>query len=215
MAMKYIPNIIICDIMMPGIDGLECCKRLKTEISTSHIPIIMLTACAMDEQKIDGFQSGADSYISKPFNPKLLEARLKNILENRRRINLYFNDNKSLSSLSSNEDFKDIEISFIDSVRKIIDDNLSDSEFSVEDMGTEIGLSRVQLYRKVKALTNYTPVELLRNARLKKAARLLSSTEKTISEITYEVGFTSPSYFTKCYKDYFGENPTQFLKRKG
>lgn len=214
LAIKYIPNIIICDIMMPGIDGLECCRRLKAEMPTSHIPVIMLTACSMDEHKINGFQSGADSYISKPFNPVLLKTRICNLLENRRRIDMFFKDNKSFGYTAISSGNEDIEVNFIDSVKKIIENNLSDSEFSVEDIGAEIGLSRVQLYRKVKALTNYTPVELLRNARLNKGARLLTTTDKTISEITYEVGFTSPSYFTKCYKDFFGENPTQFLKRK-
>ena len=199
---------------MTEIEGLECCSSVKAEMPTSHIPVIMWKACAMDENKSNGFKSGADAYISKPFNPVLLKTRICNLLENRRRIDMFFKDNKSFGYTAIYSGNEDIEVNFIDSVKKIIENNLSDSEFSVEDIGAEIGLSRVQLYRKVKALTNYTPVELLRNARLNKGARLLTTTDKTISEITYEVGFTSPSYFTKCYKDFFGENPTQFLKRK-
>ena len=109
----------------------------------------------------------------------------------------------------------EIDKGFADRFRRLIEENMSDSELSVEELGSKMGMSRVQLYRKIKALTNYSPVELLRIARLKKAASLLASSEKTISEITYEVGFTSPSYFTKCYKEYFGESPTDFLKRRG
>lgn len=113
------------------------------------------------------------------------------------------------------EPIADLDKGFVEKLRALIDDQLGNSELSVEDLGDKIGMSRVQLYRKSKALTGYSPNELLRIARLKKAASLLASTEKTIAEITYEVGFSSPSYFTKCYKDYFGESPTDFLKRKG
>jgi AraC-like DNA-binding protein len=113
------------------------------------------------------------------------------------------------------EPIADLDKGFVEKLRALIDEQLGNSELSVEDLGDKIGMSRVQLYRKSKALTGYSPNELLRIARLKKAASLLASTEKTIAEITYEVGFSSPSYFTKCYKDYFGESPTDFLKRKG
>lgn len=210
-AMKYVPDAIICDVMMPVMDGLECCKLLKSELQTSHIPVMLLTACSLDEQRIQGFECGADSYIAKPFNSKLLLVRLRNLIDNHKRLKQFFGDRTTLSKESVSE----VDKGFADRFRRLIEDNLSDSELSVEDLGSKMGLSRVQLYRKIKALTNYSPVELLRIARLKKAASLLASSEKTISEITYEVGFTSPSYFTKCYKEYFGENPTDFLKRKG
>ena len=120
-----------------------------------------------------------------------------------------------LNTTLSKEPVSEIDKGFADRFRRLIEENMSDSELSVEELGSKMGMSRVQLYRKIKALTNYSPVELLRIARLKKAASLLASSEKTISEITYEVGFTSPSYFTKCYKEYFGESPTDFLKRRG
>lgn len=210
-AMKYVPDAIICDVIMPVMDGLECCKQLKSELQTSHIPVMLLTACSLDEQRIQGFECGADSYIAKPFNSKLLLVRLRNLIDNHKRLKQFFGDRTTLSKESVSE----VDKGFADRFRRLIEDNLSDSELSVEDLGSKMGLSRVQLYRKIKALTNYSPVELLRIARLKKAASLLASSEKTISEITYEVGFTSPSYFTKCYKEYFGENPTDFLKRKG
>lgn len=210
-AMKYVPDAIVCDVMMPVMDGLECCRKLKTELQTSHIPVMLLTACSLDEQRIQGFECGADSYISKPFNSKLLLVRLRNLIDNHKRLKQFFGDKTTLSKESVSE----VDKGFADRFRKLIEENLADSELSVEDLGSKMGLSRVQLYRKIKALTNYSPNELLRIARLKKAASLLASSEKTISEITYEVGFTSPSYFTKCYKEYFGESPTDFLKRRG
>ena len=210
-AMKYVPDAIICDVMMPVMDGLECCRKLKTELQTSHIPVMLLTACSLDEQRIQGFECGADSYISKPFNSKLLLVRLRNLMDNHNRLKQFFGDKTTLSK----ESVSDVDKGFVDRFRELIEENLADSELSVEDLGSKMGLSRVQLYRKIKALTNYSPNELVRIARLKKAASLLASSEKTISEITYEVGFTSPSYFTKCYKEYFGESPTDFLKRRG
>ena len=210
-AMKYVPDAIICDVMMPVMDGLECCRKLKTELQTSHIPVMLLTACSLDEQRIQGFECGADSYISKPFNSKLLLVRLRNLMDNHKRLKQFFGDKTTLSK----ESVSDVDKGFVDRFRELIEENLADSELSVEDLGSKMGLSRVQLYRKIKALTNYSPNELVRSARLKKAASLLASSEKTISEITYEVGFTSPSYFTKCYKEYFGESPTDFLKRRG
>lgn len=210
-AMKYVPDAIICDVMMPVMDGLECCRKLKTELQTSHIPVMLFTACSLDEQRIQGFECGADSYISKPFNSKLLLVRLRNLMDNHKRLKQFFGDKTTLSK----ESVSDVDKGFVDRFRELIEENLADSELSVEDLGSKMGLSRVQLYRKIKALTNYSPNELVRIARLKKAASLLASSEKTISEITYEVGFTSPSYFTKCYKEYFGESPTDFLKRRG
>ena len=210
-AMKYVPDAIICDVMMPVMDGLECCRKLKTELQTSHIPVMLLTACSLDEQRIQGFECGADSYISKPFNSKLLLVRLRNLMDNHKRLKQFFGDKTTLSK----ESVSDVDKGFVDRFRELIEENLADSELSVEDLGGKMGLSRVQLYGKIKALTNYSPNELVRIARLKKAASLLASSEKTISEITYEVGFTSPSYFTKCYKEYFGESPTDFLKRRG
>ena len=209
-AMKYVPSVIICDVLMPEMDGLECCKRIKAEIQTSHIPVILLTACALDEQRIEGFECGADSYISKPFNSQLLLSRIQNLIANRQRLKQLFGDSRMSCKETVNAKEKD----FVERFQALIEKELGNSDLSVEDLGAQMGLSRVQLYRKIKALTNYTPIELLRILRLKRAASLLASTEKSISEITYEVGFTSPSYFTKCYKEYFGESPSDFLKRK-
>lgn len=208
-AMKYVPDAIICDVMMPVMDGMECCRHLKSEMQTSHIPVIMLTAYAMDEQKIKGYECGADSYLTKPFNAKLLAARLQNLIENRNRLQNFFSDQTAVPQKTT---LNETDKGFVEKLRKQIETNLSNPDISVEDLGAELGFSRVQLYRKTKALTGYSPNELLRIARLKRAASLLASTEKTIAEITYEVGFSSPSYFTRCYKEYFGESPTEYLK---
>ena len=210
-AMKYVPDLIISDVMMPGMDGIECCRRLKSELQTCHIPVILLTACSLDEQRIQGYDGGADSYISKPFSSQLLLARIRNLIDSHQRLKQFFGDRQTLAK----EDICDLDKDFVEKFKKIIEEKMSDSGLNVEELGKDMGLSRVQLYRKIKSLTNYAPNELLRMARLKRAASLLASSELTVAEIAYEVGFTSPSYFTKCYKEQFGESPTEFLKRKG
>lgn len=210
-AMKYVPDLIISDVMMPGIDGIECCRRLKSELQTCHIPVILLTACSLDEQKIQGYDDGADSYISKPFSSQLLLARVRNLIDSHRRLKQFFGGGQALAK----EDVCDMDKDFVEKFKALIDAKMGDSGLNVEDLGKEMGLSRVQLYRKIKSLTNYSPNELLRIARLKRAASLLASSDMTVAEIGYEVGFSSPSYFAKCYKEQFGESPTDLLKRKG
>ena len=210
LAMKYVPDVIVSDVMMPGMDGVECCRRLKTELQTCHIPVILLTACSLDEQRIQGYNGGADSYISKPFNSQLLLSRIRNLIDSRRQLRQFFGDNQTLAK----ENISDMDKDFVSRFKALVEEKMRDAELNVEDLGKDMGLSRVQLYRKLKSLTNYAPNELLRQARLKKAASLLASSEMTIAEIAYEVGFSSPSYFTKCYKEQFGESPTDFLKRK-
>lgn len=210
-AMRFVPDLIISDVMMPGMDGIECCRRLKNELQTCHIPVILLTACSLDEQRIQGYDGGADSYISKPFSSQLLLARVRNLIDSHRRLKQFFGDGQTLAK----EDVSDMDKDFVERFKTLIEAKLSDSDLNVEDLGKEMGLSRVQLYRKIKSLTNYSPNELLRIARLKKAASLLASSDLNVAEVGYEVGFSSPSYFAKCYKEEFGESPTDFLKRKG
>lgn len=210
LAMKYVPDVIVSDVMMPGMDGVECCRRLKSELQTCHIPVILLTACSLDEQRIQGYNGGADSYISKPFNSQLLLSRIHNLIDSRRQLRRFFGDNQTLAK----ENICDMDKDFVSRFKALVEEKMHEPELNVEDLGKDMGLSRVQLYRKLKSLTNYAPNELLRQARLKKAASLLASSEMTVAEIAYEVGFSSPSYFTKCYKEQFGESPTDFLKRK-
>ena len=212
MALKYVPDAIICDVMMPIMNGMECCRHLKSEPQTSHIPVMMLTAYAMDEQKIEGYECGADSYISKPFSAQLLKVRLRNLLENHLRLKNFFTDG---SSTMEKEEISSMEQDFVDKLRSLINNNLRNSKLNIDDLSDEMGFSRVQFYRKTKSLTGYAPNELVRITRLKLSRKLLTTTDKNISEIAYEVGFSSPSYFSKCYKDYFGESPLDIQKKIG
>lgn len=218
LASKYIPDLIICDVMMPGMTGMECCNLLKKETTTSHIPVLMLTACSLDEQRIEGYENGADGYLAKPFNSQVLFARCTSLIENRKRIKGVGNaENKILptkpSSGTSPQKNTDIDNEFYNRFIEIVESELSNSEISIEEIGARLGLSRVQFYRKIKALTNYSPNELLRIIRLKKAYQMLTSTESTVAEVGYKVGFASPSYFSKCFKDYYGELPAELQKR--
>ena len=205
-ARREVPKLVVCDVMMPVMDGLEFTRRLKADTATSHIPVILLTARSLSEQREEGYGTGADSYLTKPFTGSLLLARIDNLIHSRTLL-------RSLFSGNSKEEEKEEEMlgaqdqTFVTRLREVIRDNMGDSDFSVERIGEEIGLSRVQLYRKVKALTGQTPVELLRKARMERSRRLIEKTEKSVSEIAYEVGFTSPSYFNKCFKDEFGISP--------
>ena len=205
LARKIVPDIVLSDIMMPVMDGLAFCQQLKTDKAISHIPVILLTARSLDEQRAEGYEHGADAYLSKPFSLRLLLSRIDNLIESRKKLNQTWSkgvEDDEIGNISN-----EIDKSFLKQLRKIIQENLADSDLSVEQIGDEIGLSRVQLYRKVKALTGYSPVEMLRKARLTRARHLLRTTEKTVSEVAYAVGFSTPSYFSKCYKDEFGENP--------
>ena len=206
------PDVVLLDLIMPKMDGLSVMDTVNRDHDIrKHPSFIIITAVGQERITEDAFRKGASYYILKPFSARLLQVRLRNLIDNRLRLQSFFADKTSLRK----EPIADLDKGFVEKLRALIDEQLGNSELSVEDLGDKIGMSRVQLYRKSKALTGYSPNELLRIARLKKAASLLASTEKTIAEITYEVGFSSPSYFTKCYKDYFGESPTDFLKRKG
>ena len=205
LARKIVPDIVLSDIMMPVMDGLAFCQQLKTDKAISHIPVILLTARSLDEQRAEGYEHGADAYLSKPFSLRLLFSRIDNLIESRKKLNQTWSkgvEDDEIGNISN-----EIDKSFLKQLRKIIQENLANSDLSVEQIGDEIGLSRVQLYRKVKALTGYSPVEIVRKARLTRARHLLQTTERTVSEVAYAVGFSTPSYFSKCYKDEFGENP--------
>ena len=207
LARKIVPDIVLSDIMMPVMDGLEFCQQLKTDKAISHIPVILLTARSLDEQRAEGYEHGADAYISKPFSLRLLLSRIDNLIESRKKLNQTWSkgvEDDEIGNLSN-----EIDKSFLKQLRKIIQENLSNSDLSVEQIGDEIGLSRVQLYRKVKALTGYSPVEILRKARLTRARHLLQTTDKSVSEVAYAVGFSTPSYFSKCYKEEFDLQPAQ------
>ena len=167
--------------------------------------MILLTARSLSQQREEGYNEGADSYIAKPFEASLLLARIDNLLRNRVLLRSIFSGDNGEEA--DEQRLGATDRTFVDRLRETVKQHLGDSDFSVERLGAELGLSRVQLYRKVKALTGHTPVELLRKARLTKGRRLLETTDLSVAEIAYKVGFTSPSYFNKCFKEEYGTNP--------
>ena len=206
-AKKEVPDLVVCDVMMPVMDGLEFTQNLKTHTATSHIPVIMLTAKNLEEHRAEGYEHGADSYITKPFHSKVLLARIENLLKQRKLLKHLFQGSQEAEQEIADSHLEDRDKQFLKQLHAIIQKNLSDSEFGVEEIGKQIGLSRVQLYRKVKAMTGSSVVDLLRKARLAKAKRLLESRSMSVSEVAYDVGFSAPSYFTKCFKDEYGMLP--------
>ncbi len=233
-AARFVPDLIICDIMMPVMDGLECCRRIKAEMSTSHIPVLMLTACSLDEQRVEGYESGADGYVSKPFNGEVLRARCRNLISNRRRILDLWQSQSKLSqpsaptgtprsdnptpqaeAVAAVAEAKDLDNEFYARFLQIFFEEISNPDINIEQIASKMGLGHSQFYRKIKSLTNYTPVELMRQLRLKQARKLLTTTSKSISEVAYEVGFSSPAYFTKCYRQAFGETPSNLRGNLG
>lgn len=222
LASRYVPDLIICDVMMPVMDGLECCRRIKEEISTSHIPVLMLTACSMDEQRIQGYESGADGYLSKPFNIEMLRMRCRNLIENRKRIKHILSvdtdrqvEEQAADSNSGTRPALDIDNDFYARFVALVNEEMGNSDLNIDSLAGKMGLGRSQFYRKIKSLTNYSPVELLRKIRLTKARELLSSSDKSISEIAYEVGFSAPAYFTRVFRETYGESPSEMRTRLG
>ena len=213
-ARQTVPDLIISDVMMPVMNGLEFCQKVKTEVTTSHIPVILLTARALYQHQIEGYRHGADAYITKPFQSSLLLARIDNLLRNRHLLrNIWSSQDIEKKEHRATPQQDSRENAFIEKFKMVVEAKMADSDLGVEEIASDMNLSRVQLYRKVKALTGSSPVELMRKARLSKAYRLLLSGDKNISEVAYEVGFSAPSYFTKCFKDEFGVLPGDVRSR--
>lgn len=218
LATENIPDIVLCDMMMPVMDGLECCQQLKNNVCTSHIPVIMLTACGLDEHRVKGLQSGAEAYLAKPFNSSVLLAQIDTLLKNRLRVNLFRenaaeqSNDASDSKKPAGQDTSEQSLSrydrgFLKKLREHIEENYSDKDFSVEILAEKMCLSRAQLYRKCKALTGFTPVEIIRNTRLEHAREMLLDGYDQVSHVAAAVGIPNATYFTKCYKTYFGDYP--------
>ena len=209
LANKHIPDIIITDVMMPVMDGIELCKMIKNDLRTSHIPIMMITAKGMEVDKIKGIDSGADVYLQKPFNMNVLKSHLKQLISTRK---ILFK--KYLSGIDFSENTTSLDQEFILNVLNYINKNISDNNLNVENLADELLLSRSKLYRKIKALTGLTANEFIRNVRLEKSKEILENSEFSISEICYKVGFSSPSYFTKCFKLQYGVLPKEIREDK-
>ena len=209
-AMELIPDIVISDVMMPEMDGFTLCEKLKTDERTSHIPVILLTARSSDVSKLEGLETGADDYLIKPVNAKELLIRIKNLIEQRRRLRERFIRDVTLSP-------KDIAVTsadqrFLERAIEIVEKGMKEPEFSVEQFSKEVGMSTSQLYRKIHALTNQSPVEFIRTFRLKRAACLLKQNFGNVAEIAFEVGFNNLSYFAKCFRELFGKAPSEYSK---
>ena len=218
LAVESVPDIVVSDVMMPVMDGLTFCTRLKQHEATSHIPVLLLTARSSEQQYIEGLQTGADMYMTKPFSADLLLANIASLLANRQKLRQLFKTQNLSSALPTTSQHSTLNTQhstsispdrrFLDTFLKAMDKHMSNTNLKIEVIGDEIGLSRVQLYRKVKALTGMTPIEILRETRLKRAMQLLKTTDKTVSEIANEVGFATPGYFSSCFKKQYDKYPT-------
>jgi AraC-like DNA-binding protein len=195
--------------MMPEKDGYELCRDIKNDISSSHIPVILLTAKASDDDMVQGLESGADDYITKPFNTRLLCARIRNLIELRRQLQI--NISREMILQPSRMSLSKMDREFLDDLKSVIEKNLSDPDFNVEDLSKRLYMSRATVYRKVLAIIGETPTDFIRSCRLKRAAQLLNSNYGSVTEVAFEVGFTSRAYFTKCFKEKFHRVPSEYL----
>jgi DNA-binding response OmpR family regulator len=212
MAVEEIPELIITDVMMPGMDGITMTAKLKGDIRTSHIPILILTAKATDESKITGLTSGANDYLTKPFNKAELIIKVRNAIsaqvKMREKIRLdLLQQSPKIEAVSDHEQF-------LQRVKETIQDRLADEDLDVESLAQAVGWSRSQFYRKIKATTGLGVNELIRNFRLQRGAQLLEQRWGSVSQIAYEIGFSSSSYFSKCFKDHFGVHPSEYSKKQ-
>jgi signal transduction histidine kinase/AraC-like DNA-binding protein len=210
-AFEAMPDLIISDWMMPGMNGIDLCTHLKADTRTSHIPFILLTALATDEGRLKGLETGVDDYLTKPFDSRELNLRIRNLIESRRKLRERFS--RELTIEPSSITVTSADEKFLQKILKIVEDNMSDWEFSMEDFGSEVGLSRMQLHRKLKAITGKAPGDFLRLMRLKRAAQLLEMQAGNVSEVAYQVGFNNLSYFSKCFKEQYGTTPHEFISR--
>jgi DNA-binding response OmpR family regulator/two-component sensor histidine kinase len=211
-AIKIVPDIIISDIKMPEVSGIQLCNRLKEDERTSHVPILLLTAYSSHEHKIEGLRRGADAYLSKPFNIDELEAQIFNLLESRKKLsekysrNLYLDDRKIV--------LNDIDEKFLKHLVETIENHISASDFNAEILSKIVGMSRMQLYRKLRGLTDQTVHEFIRSIRLKKAVQILKEKRMTITEVAYEVGFNDLTYFARCFRQQYKKSPSEFISEK-
>ena len=205
-ARQKMPDLIISDVMMPGMDGYEFCRKVKTDIEISHIPVILLTARAANEDKLEGLELGADDYIIKPFEAKELQLRVNNMIQLRRQLQERFNQDIYIKS--EGIAVTPLDEKFLDKLIIIINEQISDADLNIEKLSYALDMSRIQLWRKVKALLGLTPVALVRKMRLQRAKELLEHKFGNVSQVAYEVGFNNISYFSRCFQKQFGIHPS-------
>lgn len=207
-AKVYDADLIICDVLMPGMTGFEVTRKLKNDFNTSHIPIILLTAMSSAESHLTGVESGADAYITKPFSPRLLLARVFKLIEQREKLKEKFSNAPNM--LRPNICSSDKDKAFADQLQVIVEQQLENAQFTVDEFASIMGLGRTVFYRKVRGVTGYSPNEYIRIVRMKKAAELLLENRYTVSEVSYKVGINDPFYFSKCFKHHFGVSPSAY-----
>ena len=212
-AKKILPDLVITDVMMPEMTGTELCKRLKTDAETCHIPVIILTAQSDLEHRIEGLETGADSYIPKPFNVKHLNVRIEKLIALRQTLKERFS--KSLNMEAQEVTLTSTDERLLQHAIDYIRENMEDPELSVENMSKALGMSRTHLHRKLKALTNQSPIEFIKVIRMKQAAYLLSTGKLSVSEVGYKVGYNTPSYFSSSFNAHFGMSPTAYMEQRG
>ncbi|NDW12985.1 hybrid sensor histidine kinase/response regulator [Bacteroides sp. 214] len=212
-AIEEQPSLIVCDVMMPEMDGFEATRKLKADFQTSHIPIILLTAHSSIEHQVEGINAGADAYIIKPFSTEYLISRIIKLIEQREKLQYKFAHEPGIIQTTICTTDKDSE--FIAQINEVIEQHIDNAEFSIDDFAHAVNMGRTIFYKKIKGITNYSPNEYMRIIRLKKAADMLRTTDLTISEIAYKVGFNDPAYFSKCFKEQFGSKPTIFRNGEG
>jgi len=212
-AKKILPDLVITDVMMPEMTGTELCKRLKTDAETCHIPVIILTAQSDLEHRIEGLETGADSYIPKPFNVKHLNVRIEKLIALRQTMKERFS--KSLNMEAQEVTLTSTDERLLQHAIDYIRENMEDPELSVENMSKALGMSRTHLHRKLKALTNQSPIEFIKVIRMKQAAYLLSTGKLSVSEVGYKVGYNTPSYFSSSFNAHFGMSPTAYMEQRG
>lgn len=213
LAVEESPDLIISDVMMPVMDGIALCKTIKSSVRTSHIPVILLTARTSLIFKVEGLETGADDYITKPFTPKVLQLKVRNLLRSREMLRKAFTDNEVLTIEPKRITLTSTDEVFINKALNSLEENMGNADYAVEDLGRDIGMSRMQLYRKLKALTGQSPNEFIRTIRLKRAAQLLEQKQLTVAEVTYEVGFNDLQYFRECFKKQFGVTPSEYIQK--
>ncbi len=208
-VLSALPDLMVSDVMMPRMNGLELCKKVKNDQRVSHIPIILLTARTAEEQKLEGFESGADDYVTKPFNFEILQSRIKNLIQKRELFQKDFR--KQIEIKGSDIAITSLDEKLIQKAIQYVEEKIGDADFSVEDLSHELGMSRVHLYKKLLALTGKSPLEFIRSLRLQRAAQLLSGSQLTVAEVAYQVGFNNPKYFAKYFKEEFGILPSAYI----
>jgi YesN/AraC family two-component response regulator len=210
MANDTIPDLIISDIVMPIMDGIELCKAVKSDVKTSHIPVILLTAKTTTNERIEGLGSGADAYIAKPFHLKLLQTQIAGLIQSRQE--LYARFSQDVFIMSRKQTGNDVDQHFLQSTIDYILSNLTDTKLNIESLSSYHNMSHRNYYRKIKALTGNTVVEFIKIVRLKEALKLMEKQQYSLSEISYMTGFASPSYFTKNFREFYGKPPSEYLK---